>query len=379
MLIAGHAASLALLISFAFGVADSIRTLRDGPMIDAEGREYKSVALGIEAEDISETQFNDGSTVHVRCTDASMFIVVKADVFKNGHLVSPGELFLGGAEHSQSSQCRAVAAGDSEYVIEAALQDCGSKLSISEDYVTYSNHLIISPAASYYGITRRAHAVVPVSCHYQRKYFVSSNAQHSLSTPAKYPTDAFSLKLMNDGWTTEMFSTVFYIGDLLYLEATYTAPDSEHRLLFINDCVVTLTPDTSSVPRYYLIGNYGCLDDAKEEGSNALFHPRTRASSLRLQLDALLFHQDSRNSIFITCQLKATTEMWRSSSINKACNYVHSRWINVDGSDDVCRCCDNTCYKRSPNSNTNLRPVITEDIMACGTVTLGPLMVFPGK
>ncbi len=40
-----------------------------------------------------------------------------------------------------------------------------------------------------------------------------------------------------------------------------------------------------------------CLTDAKEGGLNTLFQPRTRAYSLQLQLDAFLFHQDSRNTV----------------------------------------------------------------------------------
>ncbi|XP_076609592.1 zona pellucida sperm-binding protein 3-like [Chaetodon auriga] len=385
MSIVAHSASLALLLSFAFGVADAIRALKDGPMIDDEGRQYKSVLLRIDEADISGPQRSDRSTVRVQCKENSMIIVVKADLFKNGRLVSPGELFLGEAEHSQSSQCRVVAAGDSEYIIEAGLQDCGSKLSISEDSVIYSNKLVISPAASYHGITRMSHAVVPVSCHYKRTHLVSSNAQQPLilSASAQSSTkhSAFSLKLMSGDWTSETFSTVFYLGDLLHLEASYTGPDWGQRRLFIDSCVATLSPDATSIPRYYFIENHGCLNNAKEGGSNALFQPRTKAYSLQLQLDAFLFHQDSKNSIFITCQLKATPKLWESSPVNKACNYLHSRWKNVDGTDNVCRCCDSNCSKSSPKwrDKTYLRHLIREDIMACGTVTLGPLMIFPGK
>lgn len=131
MSIVAHSASLALLLSFAFDAADAIRSLKDGPMIDDEGRQYKSVMLRIDEEDVSGAQLSDRSTVRVQCTETSMIIVVMADLYKNGRLVSPGELFLGEAEHSQSSQCRAVAAGDTEYVIEAGLQDCGSELTVS--------------------------------------------------------------------------------------------------------------------------------------------------------------------------------------------------------------------------------------------------------
>lgn len=128
MVIVGRSASLLLL--FAFGVADAIRLLKEGPMIDAEGREYKSSALRVDKEGAGGPQLNDGSTVRVQCTETSMIVVVKADLYKNGRLVSPGELALGEAEHPQSSRCRAVAAGYGEYVLKAELQDCGSELTV---------------------------------------------------------------------------------------------------------------------------------------------------------------------------------------------------------------------------------------------------------
>nr|ALT10057.1 zona pellucida protein ZPC3 [Eleginops maclovinus] len=351
MVMAGQAASVALLTLFAVGVADAIRTLKEGPMIDAEGREYKTLRFDTERQ-ISEPQFNEGSTVGVRCTEASMIIVVKADLFNNGRLLSPGELFLGEVKNSQSSQCRpAAAAGDSEYVFEAGLQDCGSKFITSKDSVIYSNKLIILLAAGQHGITRTTHAVVPVSCHYKRTQFDGRNSQQpSLSAPAMYSTDAFSLKLMIEDWTRETLTSVFYTGDLLHLEASYTSPDAGHRRLFIDSCVATLSPDPTSVPRYYLIENHGCLIDAKEEGSNALFYPRTRASSLQLQLTAFLFPQDTRNS-----PEHSNSELYLSILAETA-----HIWINVDGSDEVCRCCDDTCYSNSPIGHTNLGRLIPE-------------------
>ncbi|KAJ4932589.1 hypothetical protein JOQ06_011007 [Pogonophryne albipinna] len=211
MVTAARPASVALLSLFAFGFADAIRTLRDGPMIDAEGREYKTAALGFDTESqISEPQFNEGSTISVQCTEVSIIIAVKADFFKNGRLLSPWDFFLREVKHSQSSQCRPVAAED---------------------------------------------------------------------------------------WTGETLTSVFYTGDLLHLEASYSGPDAGHRRLFIDGCVAALSPDLRSVPRYYFIENHGCFNDAKEDGSNALFNPRTRSSSLQLQLNAFLFPHDTRNSV----------------------------------------------------------------------------------
>ncbi|KAF3846455.1 hypothetical protein F7725_003533 [Dissostichus mawsoni] len=209
MVTAARPASVALLTLFAFGFADAIRTLRDGPMIDAEGKEYKTAALGFDTESqISETQFNEGSTISVQCTEVSIIIAVKADFFQNGLLLSLSQAFT---EQSVST----CAAGDSEYLFEAGLQDCGSQVTTSKDSVIYSNKLIILLVARQHGIKRTTHAVVPVSCHYKRIFFVTSSSRltllpfrdrtkfdgsHSqqppLSLPAVYSTGAFSLKLM---------------------------------------------------------------------------------------------------------------------------------------------------------------------------------------
>ncbi|XP_075994840.1 zona pellucida sperm-binding protein 3-like [Genypterus blacodes] len=382
-----HAAFVLLLLSFAFAAVAAIRVLKEGPMIGADGREYKSAALRFPAEHEPSTEsFTGDSSVQVQCTDSSMVIRIKADLYQNGRRVSPKELSLGQSKHLMSSQCQSVAVSDAEYVIEAGLHDCGSRLTISKDSVIYSNNLMFSPSASYHGIARMDNAVVPVSCHYERNHFVSSNGQQQLltvSTPAKYPgaSSGFSLKLMTDDWTKEEVSNIFYLGDILHLEASHRAADPGRRRVFIDSCVATLTPDTTSVPRYYFIENHGCLVDAKEEGSNAKLQYGSRADTLRLQLDAFLFHKDPRNSIFITCQLKATTETWRSSATVKACNYVHSRWENVDMDDSACRCCESSCYTSSTRWNVRLNPgrLNHKDDAACGSVTLGPLTILPSK
>lgn len=118
---------LVALMCLACGVTDAIRTLKEGPMIDAEGREYKSGP----PLDSGRAKFSDKPTIRVQCTEVSMIIFIQADFYKTGRLVGPGELFLGDAKYSKSSGCQAVPAGDDEYVIEADLQDCGSILTVS--------------------------------------------------------------------------------------------------------------------------------------------------------------------------------------------------------------------------------------------------------
>lgn len=130
MAIVVHPASVALLLMFALGVADTIRYLKEGPVIDADGREYKSSALKGDAETPRPLQLIDNA-VDVQCTETSMIVEVKPDLYKTGHHESPGEFFLGEAVHSGSSHCRALPSSDGKYIVEAKLQDCGSNLTVS--------------------------------------------------------------------------------------------------------------------------------------------------------------------------------------------------------------------------------------------------------
>ncbi|XP_054615675.1 zona pellucida sperm-binding protein 3-like [Dunckerocampus dactyliophorus] len=365
--------SVTLLSSYSF----AIRTLKDGPMIDKDGREYKSAGIRVDEDDASDGM----QPVHVTCTERSMIVRVKADLYGPKRLVSPGELFLGGAEHSGSRPCQALPAGDAEYIITAGLQDCGTQLSVSDDSVIYSNHLMFWPLPRRHGITRMTQAVIPVSCHYKRRHIVSSHSQelHRMSSTST-KTSPFSLKLMSDDWTRPRLSNIFYLGDVLNLEASYTNPGTQERLVFMDNCVATLSPDATSVPRYYFIENNGCLSDSRLRGSRSHFLSRKKADVLQLRLDAFLFRQDERNSIFITCRLKARSEMWRGSPVNKACSYVHSRWKSVDGSDDMCRCCESTCsLKSSTWSNKDLRRQKPKGANTCDTIILGPLVILPNK
>ncbi|KAI9523366.1 hypothetical protein NQZ68_028390 [Dissostichus eleginoides] len=58
-------------------------------------------------------------------------------------------------------------------------------------------------------------------------------------------------------WTGETLTSVFYTGDLLRLEGSYSGPVAGQRRLFIKGCVAALSPDPRSAPRYYFIEKHG--------------------------------------------------------------------------------------------------------------------------
>lgn len=66
--------------------------------------------------------------VSVLCHDATIEVVINADLFASGFPVFPGELWLG---PGMSSSCGAVQTGELVFTIIAYFKDCGTKLSVS--------------------------------------------------------------------------------------------------------------------------------------------------------------------------------------------------------------------------------------------------------
>ncbi|XP_077475381.1 zona pellucida sperm-binding protein 3-like [Stigmatopora argus] len=353
----------------------AIRTLKDGPVIDKDGREYKSSIVDSDPVEAREIQLEASPSVRVTCTPTSMVIHVKTDLYGPRHRMDPGEIYLGDLKYSHLRQCQATLAGNSELIIKAGLQHCGTELSMSDDSMIYSNRLTFSPSLHRHGIVRKTQNVVPVFCSYKRTDSSEPQAPPQISNPStnnQPKASPFALRLMSDDWARSRVSNVFYLGDVVNVEVSYNNP-KEKRQLFIDGCVATLSPDATSVPRYFLIENNGCFTDSRQRGSNARFLSRPRADVLQLQFDAFLFRHDERNTLFLTCQLKATSEMWTSTPVDKACTYVESRWENVDGMPDVCRCCDGTCEQHAP------KHLNSDGKTACDLIVLGPLVMLSNK
>ncbi|MBN3301634.1 ETS1 protein, partial [Amia calva] len=186
-------------------------------------------------------------------------------------------------------------------------------------------------------IVRTNPAVVSVQCSYMRLHNVSSDALKPTWVPFTSTRSAedlldFSLQLMTDDWSSQRPSNVYFLGDVLNIQASVNQANHVPLRLFVDSCVATLQPDQTSSPSYTFIGNHGCLTDAKVTGSSSQLMPRPLDSTkLQMQLDAFRFNQDSRSSgesclsialqIYITCLLKVTAASQNVDSMNKACSF----------------------------------------------------------
>ncbi|XP_078387197.1 zona pellucida sperm-binding protein 3-like [Cetorhinus maximus] len=134
---------------------------------------------------------------------------------------------------------------------------------------------------------------------------------------------SFSLRLMKGDWLTERTSTVYYLGELIHIEASVSMTNHMPLKLYIDRCVATLSPDKDSTPRYSFIDHNGCLLDSKAEDSFSTFvlpRDEQELDKLRFDLDAFRFLGDDRSLIFITCHLKVAP-LYQRDSRNKACTF----------------------------------------------------------
>ncbi|XP_036410820.1 zona pellucida sperm-binding protein 3-like [Megalops cyprinoides] len=288
-----------------------------------------------------------------------MEIIVMADLFGIGIPIDGADLRLGMDPQPKGSPieppCRAVASGDAEYTILAGLADCGTQLKLTDDTLTYTNKLVYSPKPSPDGIIRFETTEFVIECHYQRQYSVNSVALLPTWVPFTTTQSAedfldFSLRLMADDWSSVRSSSIYYLGDVMHLEASVNQYHHMPLRLFVDSCLATLEPDVNSSPRYAFIENNGCLTDGKLTGSRSHFMSRIQDNKLQFMLDAFRFHRDARSSLYITCLLKAVPSGFSAQSGNRACCWYDGRWMSADGNDQVCGGCDASAGSSPPSS-----------------------------
>ncbi|XP_060708860.1 zona pellucida sperm-binding protein 3-like [Hemiscyllium ocellatum] len=98
-----------------------------------------------------------------------------------------------------------------------------------------------------------------------------------------------------DDWLTERTSTLYYLGDLIHIEASVSMANHVSLKLYIDRCVATLSPDKDSTLRYSIVDYNGCLLDSKAEDSFSTFVlPRDgrKPDKLQFDLDAFRFYGD---------------------------------------------------------------------------------------
>ncbi|NXG16746.1 ZP3 protein, partial [Grallaria varia] len=297
--------------------------------------------------------------VMVQCQEAQLVVTVHRDLFGTGRLINAADLTLGPAACKHSSLDRVL----NTVTFTAGLHECGSTVQITPDSLIYRTLLNYDPSpASNPVIIRTNPAIIPIECHYPRRENVSSSAIRPTWAPFSSTLSAeeklvFSLRLMNDDWSTERAFDGFQLGDVLNIQAEVGTESHVPLRLFVDSCVAALSPGADSSPHYTIIDFNGCLVDGRsDDTSSAFITPRPREDMLRFRIDVFRFAGDTRNLIYITCHLKVTPADQTPDPLNKACSFNKARniWAPVEGTRDICSCCEmGNCGSPAPSRSLN--------------------------
>ncbi|XP_053825576.1 zona pellucida sperm-binding protein 3-like [Vidua macroura] len=313
---------------------------------------------GVWGDERAHSRPHSRAPVEVQCQEARLEVTVHRDLFGNGRLVSAAELSLGPAacKHSRLDPSQKTV------TFSAGLHECGSTVQVTPDSLIYRTLLSYDPSpGSNPAIVRSDPAVIPIECHYPRRDNVSSNVTSGSIRPTWAPFNSalasqekllFSLRLMNEDWSSERDLSAFRLGDVLNIQAEVGAHSHVPLRLFVDSCVATLGPGAGNEPHYAIIDFNGCLVDGRSDATSSAFvTPRPRQDVLRFQIDAFRFAGDPRSLIYITCHLKVTPAEQSPDALNKACSFSKARnaWAPVEGTRDICSCCERgNCGQRPP-------------------------------
>ncbi|XP_035485702.2 zona pellucida sperm-binding protein 3-like [Scophthalmus maximus] len=291
-------------------------------------------------------------SVAVRCGEREVTVEVRKNFLGNGQLIRPSDLTLGGCAASAAAAATAATAATAHVLLfQTELQSCGSTVKMTGGALVYSFSLVYSPTPiGNTFIVKTNPAEVAIECHYQRRHFVSSGALRPTWKPFASDMLAeqglhFSLRLMTEDWQAQRPSGVYFLSDVMHIEAAVLQGHHVPLRVYVDSCVATAGPDPGSQPAFTFINNHGCLTDAKLTGAKSYFMQRSREDKLHFLLKAFRFRQDHRNSLYIRCHLKATTISVPIDSQHKACSFLTeaNRWVASDGDNKVCGCCESSC------------------------------------
>ncbi|XP_061072323.1 uncharacterized protein LOC133107314 [Conger conger] len=239
------------------------------------------------------------------------------------------------------------------------LTECGTRQSVLDGDVVYSNVLQYAPEPSSSVLQQVEAFSLPVYCTLDRN---QGPVLMSVPVSTKSLGPGFSLRAMNGSWTGLAESVVFRWGEAIRLQAAVGRVGEEQRL-YVPSCHATATPDPKSRPRVRLIMKKGCVAYVVSQRGRARFVPSERTDAVNFLFAAFSL---AAPEIYLHCELAVLGQEMTPAS--KFCNYNQrtQRWEELSGDIAVCGCCRTQCPDPAPNSApAGLRAL----------VTVGPLVV----
>ncbi|XP_042346674.1 zona pellucida sperm-binding protein 3d.2 [Plectropomus leopardus] len=275
-----------------------------------------------------------GVSVKTSCRLNKMLVKVQRSIL--GASEPDSQLKLGTCQTSKSTR---------DYLyFEYDLNKCGTKRTVINNQVAYSNMLQYDPPRAQGPIRRTVPFTLPVACYYNRyQYSYKIGYTPKMRMRKIFITmrnrAKFILTPRNAQWERLSPSDQYVLGKPMYFEAE--APSmSQNERLYVHSCYATPEKSHTSKPQFPVVKNFGCMIESKD--SRSRFIPY-KNNAVRFSVDAFLFNGMVGQQLYMHCSMSTAGSVPTPTA--KSCNYDTNtrRWVELYGPDSVCRCCDSNC------------------------------------
>ncbi|KAK2826285.1 hypothetical protein Q5P01_020499 [Channa striata] len=257
-------------------------------------------------------------TVQVFCDESKLILLV--DKSSDGVILTKEEIRLGDSCYSNREL-------PNHFVFTYPLDQCGTTHVMQSGVKIFTNSLhmnLSQPSPGWWQTPSTVHISCIPERPYDRPGFVS------LGLPET--DESFRIQAMNPSWTSNAESTVYKRDQVVNLQVS-TKPRLNQQL-FIQSCFLSAYADPHIRHRHMVIMNKGCTAHTA-----AQFVASDRAHVVNFALNKAYPY----SKLYIHCSVLTSDQGVTSGS--KSCNYnmINSRWEELGGDVEVCKCCSSKC------------------------------------
>ncbi|XP_076006520.1 zona pellucida sperm-binding protein 3d.2 [Genypterus blacodes] len=273
------------------------------------------------------------NAVKTSCKMNKMHVEVPRSAIGAGE--SASGLKLGSCEANKSNQ--------DYFYFENDLSLCGTKRTMINNQMSYSNTLHFDPPRPDGPIRRAVPFTLSVSCYYNRYQYsykigyAPKMQMRKIFKPMKNRAE-FILTPRNAQWDRLSSSDPYMIGKPMYFQAEVSSMGDGR--LYVHSCYATPKKSHNSTLQFPIVTNFGCMVESRDGRSRFIPH---KQNAVRFTLDAFLFKGMSGQQLYMHCTMSMGSSS--PSATAKSCNYdtKAGRWVELYGGDSVCDCCNSNC------------------------------------
>ncbi|XP_028326220.1 zona pellucida sperm-binding protein 3d.2 [Gouania willdenowi] len=291
----------------------------------------REVLLPEDTPEATPANADPGVSVWTECEGETLRVRVDRDL-------------VGTADHLTMGTCPPSGTSEEHLFFEHDLSLCGTRRTIVDNQVVYTNTLHYDPPPNHGPIRRSAPFTLPVACYfnrYQYSYKVGYVPKMQLRKVFKQMVNGakFILTPRNAQWERLSPSDPYFLGKPMYFQAE-TVPLPAKERLYIHSCFATPERSYTSTPQFTVVKNFGCMVESKD--GRASFIP-SKNNAVRFSVDAFLFKGMTGQHLYMHCTMSVGSYV--PTHTTKSCNYDTNakRWVELFGLNSVCSCCDSTC------------------------------------